>query len=260
MLEVLLMRTLLRIFGTLFFLGIFVYQMFFAYGSEVDFGNGNSVYYTKGATKEQAQQLGDALVKLEFFSSGPASVQVARQDDLYLIRFVTIDSAWTDADMQKAFAEVGHSLAEEVFPGQKVRIELCDDSFETKVSLEPKAPVIAEGESTEFGNVTTFGQNSVYYKAGISPEEAQKAGQALVEMEYFSDGTADVQLLKDGETYVVRFVTGEQVWSDEEAKKDFATVGWGLADSAFPQKDVRIELCDDHLRTKAAFPPQAPAE
>lgn len=254
------MRTLLRLLGIFIFLGIFIYQAFFAYGNEIDFGNGHSVYYAKGATKEEAQKLGDALTDLGYFGTNPASVQVAREGETYLLRFVTVDTAWSDPQMQKNFAVMGHSLAQQAFPGQKVRIEMCDDGFETKSAFAPQEPVLEDGESTEHGNVAAFGQNNVYYKVGITPDEAQKTGKALEEMGFFADGSVDVQLLKDGEVYVVKFITSDSVWTDSEMQQNFAIVGWGVAESAFPQKDVRIELTDDQLQTKVTLKPQEPPE
>ena len=130
-------KKLLSGLTSLAFIGYFVYQMFFAFGSKVDFGGGQEVYYTSGATEAQAQSVGDTLKAIEFFNdNGEAAVQVVKRDEGYAVRFVTIDEAWTDPGYKKIFARMGWTISQNALDGANVTIELCDTSFETKASFE----------------------------------------------------------------------------------------------------------------------------
>lgn len=130
--------------GTLAVLGILIYQNFFQYGKELKFGNGHSVYYTSGASKEEAQKVGDSLKALGYFGDHPVSVQLAKDGETYVIRFVTVKEAWNDPEMQKNFAVVGYFINEGSFPGKPLRVELCDDHLKTKATVTPKAPKLDE--------------------------------------------------------------------------------------------------------------------
>lgn len=248
------MRALLRIGVSLLFLGFFVYQTFFAYGREIDFGNDCSVYYKSGATKEEAQKLGDNLKELGYFGDGPAAVQVARDGDTYVFRFVTVDSAWNNTEHQKNFAVMSYGIAEEMFPGKEVRIELCDDEFKTKSSFAPEKPDAGFGETVAFGN------NSVYYTEGVTKEQAEAVGKCLLELEYFGQGDADVQVVKDGEVFAVKFITIDSAWTDNDMKSGFAAVGHEVQQAAFPKQKVRVELTDVEFKTQASFEAQAAVE
>lgn len=135
--------------GTMVVLGLLIYQNFFQYGKELKFGNGHSVYYTSGASKEEAQKFGDSLKALGYFGDHPVSVQLAKDGDTYVARFVTVKEAWNDPEMQKNFAVVGYFINEGSFPGKPLRVELCDDHLNTKATVTPKAPETDEEATGE---------------------------------------------------------------------------------------------------------------
>lgn len=84
--------------------------------------------------------MGVSLKTLGYFGDHRASVQVVKDGDTYAVRFVTVDSAWTDPEMKETFALVGYALNQSALPGKNMRIELCDDSFDTQATIQPKAP------------------------------------------------------------------------------------------------------------------------
>ena len=121
-------------------LGYFVYSTFFAWGSKLTFGPDKELYYTSGATETDARRVGEALKTMGFFeNSSGASVQVVKNGEDYVVRFVTVDSAWDDQAMKTAFANLGYALGQSAFPGKKLSIELCDSSFKTKATVQPEA-------------------------------------------------------------------------------------------------------------------------
>lgn len=130
---------------TLAFVGYFIYQNFFQFGSKLEFGSGQEVYYKSGATETDARRVGEALKTLGYFgASDEASVQVIKSNDDYVVRFVVNEVAWTDPEYKEGFAYVGYSLQELAFPGKTMHVELCDTSFDTQLKVEPKAPPLEE--------------------------------------------------------------------------------------------------------------------
>lgn len=63
----------------------------------VDFGDGQLVYYYNGATRKDAQQLGEALVNGNYFNdSRPREVAISGRGTTREVAFTGADSAWDD--------------------------------------------------------------------------------------------------------------------------------------------------------------------
>lgn len=101
---------------------------------------------------------------------------------------------------------------------------------------------------TNYGESVEFGKSSVYYKDGVTKEEAQKLGESLKALGYLSDEEArDVQLVKDGETYVVKFAAKEDAELTEEVIVAFGFLKARIAGEVFPGKDVKVQITDENL-------------
>ena len=119
-------------------IGYFVYSNFFAYGSKVTFGPNEEVYYTKGATEDEARKVGKVLQDLEIFNgSKTASLQLQKDGSGYLLRVVTQDKSWDDPEVCDSMAYIG-GFASQGLGGAKVKVDLCDDSFKSKKIVEMK--------------------------------------------------------------------------------------------------------------------------
>ena len=96
------------------------------------------------------------------------------------------------------------------------------------------------------GEAIEFGQCKLYYKEPVTSEQAQRVGKVLMEAGYFVESVKrDVQVLKDGETYVLRFV-----FKPEEVTPDAETVLGGMRialSEALGGSEPRIEFCDSGL-------------
>ncbi|MDR3682077.1 MAG: hypothetical protein P4L41_19050 [Flavipsychrobacter sp.] len=103
------------------------------FGKEVDFGDIN-LFYKEGATKENAEKLGEYLVKSNFWQDhdGKFVVQLLKNGELYQVNFPVKDSFahdWKYVAKVSAFASV---LSDQVFNNAKVEIHLCDTRMNTK--------------------------------------------------------------------------------------------------------------------------------
>ncbi|WP_337040491.1 hypothetical protein [Emticicia sp. 17c] len=101
------------------------------YGEKVSFTN-LDVFYKDGATRVQAQKLGDWLISEGFTEDGGnKTVQLVKNGNTMVFRMVIKKGLENDEkliDLMRGFCD---SLSENVFNGQRVEINLCDKYFET---------------------------------------------------------------------------------------------------------------------------------
>ncbi len=95
------------------------------------------VYYGKGATKEDAQKLGEYFVGLGLneASSERKSMQVQKSGVNYVVKFILIDDAEIDPQKVESFEFIGYMLSALVFNEKPVDIHLCGDGFQTRKEL-----------------------------------------------------------------------------------------------------------------------------
>ena len=103
------------------------------YGTKINFGENNELYYTESVTSEQAQALGDYLVKGEFFANdgNDRTVQLNKSGSTYEFRMVVktgLDQDQATIDLMKTIAA---DLSANVFKGESVDVHLCDDTLKT---------------------------------------------------------------------------------------------------------------------------------
>ncbi len=72
------------------------------FGHKFEINNGE-VFYKSPVTKDQTRGLGEFLVEDGYFSGAPASVQLLKESDSYLIRFVVKPGTEEDLEMLYLF-------------------------------------------------------------------------------------------------------------------------------------------------------------
>lgn len=124
-------------------LSLFIFTMLFSlmlygcggesYGTKINFGENNELYYTESVTSEQAQALGDYLVKGEFFANdgNDRTVQLNKTGSTYEFRMVVKKGLDQDQGTIDLMKTVAAELSENVFKGENVDIHLCDDTLKT---------------------------------------------------------------------------------------------------------------------------------
>jgi hypothetical protein len=93
-------------------------------------------------------------------------------------------------------------------------------------------------------------KSEVYVEDGATEEEARRLGDFLLRNEYFDNTTEKrVQILKDKETHIVKFVVNEdKLKNNPEAEAGFQFMQMLLKDSIFNGKPTRIILADDKFK------------
>lgn len=94
-------------------------------------------------------------------------------------------------------------------------------------------------------------KSTVYYKGdGVTEADAKKLGEFLVQEEYFDTKTDKaVQLIKDGDDYVLRFVVDkDKLDKNKDAIPTFWRLQYTISEDVFNNKKAKIILADDHLK------------
>jgi hypothetical protein len=107
-------------------------------GEHVEVGPKEKVYYKDGATEEQAEKLGQILVKVGIFDGkgGGKSVVIARTDGLYTVTFILAEGTWDNEQLAKGFRRLLEPLSVDVFEGRPVAVHLCDSHLKVKKVIE----------------------------------------------------------------------------------------------------------------------------
>jgi hypothetical protein len=100
--------------------------------------------------------------------------------------------------------------------------------------------------SGEGEKVTINEKSDVFLKDGATKEEGQKLGSFLLQNNYFDNATdKSVQLSKENDAYVVKFVVNEEkLKNDEEAILGFRFFQTLIKDSVFAGKPTKLFLTD----------------
>jgi len=122
----------------------------------------------------------------------------------------------------------------------------------------PRISSFMRGGSS-LGQRITFGpqeQEEIFYTADISSEQALQLG-AFLQREGIFDGldAKSVQLSKDGEVFVVRFVLAWGNWSNNDVAADFRALLPRLSRGAFNGGPVEIHLCAPQPDSKGRLMP-----
>jgi len=103
-----------------------------------------------------------------------------------------------------------------------------------------------------YGDSISINEKSiVYYKGNAQAAEAKKLGDFLLLQGYFS--TTDqkaVQLLKNDNTYMVRFIVEENDIHADRENILFAFEVWRdwIQEHVFPNQSVQVELVNERLK------------
>jgi len=129
--------------GLVLYLGIFygafsIYQQHLSagFGTRLDFGGGEEVFYKNGATQADAWALGTFLRRDGYFNGqGPKSVRISRDGNRLVVDFVVQNWVFQDRPVQQEFRQLGQEISQQAFGGDPIEVHLCDEMFRVKVKL-----------------------------------------------------------------------------------------------------------------------------
>jgi hypothetical protein len=112
--------------------------------------------------------------------------------------------------------------------------------------------IIMLASCTNYGKKVKSGHIEVYYKSGVTEDEARKTA-ALLELADKAAGNdisnkKSFQLLREGDTTTLRMVVRKEKINNVK-DENFYAIGNLVSDSIFDTKPVNIDLTDDHFKS-----------
>jgi hypothetical protein len=209
------------------------------YGEKIE-SNGTTVYYTEGATKEQAQKLLDYLIKSGFTNGKKKSVQLAKNSDTgnLIFKMVVGEEVYNTNNYDNVFSVFPAELST-AYDTVKVNVHLTDDTFKTqKIFLFKDSQQSIMALATE-----------VRYTPAIKTEEAQLLANYLIKEEFADNKNPKTVLLdKQGKTYLFKMVVGDTNVSENTILllKQF---GVSLSNDVFNNNNVEMHACDENMKS-----------
>ncbi len=206
---------------------------------KVTIGTKDTVTYTKPATREDAERLGEALKRQTYFSDRGASVLLSKDPKASpgtTVAFVVKDGTWDRPEMVEAFEEIGREVAPET-GGFPIRIQLANADQETKLE-------------EIVGRVDMGSKDEVFYYGLATEETARALGEALKKAGLFQGQGTTVLYAKEKDGTTVSFVVREGYWEDPEHVKAFENLLREVAPSV-GGLPARMRLKNAQLETKA---------
>lgn len=220
--------------ATVGWLGVQVARRPHTIAPKVIVGTRDEVYYSHGATMQEATELGHALQGTGFFNDRGTSVQLSRINGLATIWFVLNESAWDHPDTVASFEEIGRRVATAV-GGFPIQVRLVDSAWTVRKSLV-------------VGKAMAGAKDAIYYYGAATAADAKALGQALRQAGYLQDLGVAVVVSKDAGT-VLSFVVGKGVWERPEAVASFARLARMVAPSV-GGLPVQLRLLSPEMEAK----------
>jgi len=147
-------------------------------------GGGCEIFVEKGVDKDTGQRLlTHLLVQMSPFCEGPRVFQIAKDDDVYKLRYLVkkTPQEGQDDEFLEAMEILGADIRDSVFDGDDLMVELIDKNFTTVKSVEPeKKAVITMGNSSIQITVPTNWTRTWKGDWGLLTSHNNKAHLALV--------------------------------------------------------------------------------
>jgi hypothetical protein len=105
--------------------------------TKMDF-HGDELYYTKNVNKDEVKKLGNYLYDNSFFKDDKITmaVKIDKISKAYIFSFPANREALKESKIIEYSKILSHNLSRDVFNGQKVKINLCDEAFNALKTVE----------------------------------------------------------------------------------------------------------------------------
>lgn len=105
------------------------------------------------------------------------------------------------------------------------------------------------------GEKLMFGLGEVYYKDGITQQEAEKFGNYLYQQHIFDEsGSKVIQLVRKNDTATMRIVTSKEYINKASYQGNMRFLAAELSSTVFNNQPLNCELTNEYLNTEVKIP------
>jgi hypothetical protein len=201
---------------------------------KVTIGTSDEVYYYHAATKEDAQALGQALVRVGFLNDRGTTILLSKGTAGTVVSFVVNEGAWDHPATVYSFEEIGRRIAP-VVGGFPIQVRMIDSERALRKELT-------------VGRVAIGAKDEVYYFGSATDAEATALGHALQSAGFLVDQGASVVLSK-GDGTGISFVLDEGAWNRPDAIAGFERLVRRVAASV-GGLPIRVKLLSPRMEPK----------
>lgn len=131
---------LLPVIICLVILGLIIWAMIYSFyvpAKSLKFYD-DELYYTERISDSEAKEIGGFLGNVEFFANDNITINAGidknRKD--YIFSLVVIDEAVNDTELDAYMKEIGSLMSKQLFNGQPVKLNLCNDRFKVIKTIQ----------------------------------------------------------------------------------------------------------------------------
>jgi hypothetical protein len=205
-----------------------------SYGPSVSAGS-IDVHYVGKATKDEAQKLGNYLIRSWGEAPNRRTVQLAKNDDGYQFRMVVKKEFQKDEVIMKKLAFDAARISRDVFNGAPVELQACDEHLVTLRSIPPR-------EDVRYG--FTEKNVEVFYAAPADKEDAERLTKYLATI-INANAVVSFKLARRGDVVEVHMVSDPNILGEPGLIDALQTDRRAIAANAFPRRTVELHLCND---------------
>lgn len=229
-------------------------------------GTKGEVYYKgDGVTEADAVKLGSFLKENSYFDDKEKTVQIKKAGANYEVRMVVdMDVVNKTPGMDDAFTFFGTSISKHVFNNTPTLIILCDKQMNDKKTYpfkpemlidetKKEEPATSQGDESAQPDLSTlkeisFQNNSLYYDASVSGDEAQVVFDYLKKNEFFEPGGNNDVILKkgDGESAIFQFPV-KKAFANEEGLSRVEAFITQMKSDLFSKVTMSFNVMDENF-------------
>lgn len=210
------------------------------------------VYYKDGITKDEAQQTANLLFELDKTNNSrdTKSFQLSGKGDTVLCKMVINKANLSNMPPDESFNMIGNMLADSVFKGKPVNLDLTDNKFVSIRTVHYKKLDYGETENT-YGEKVTSGNVEVYVTGGATMEDGEALAK-LLEREMAPANTISFQITKLDGLNAVRMVYNKEKLADL-SDEEITNMAAKISDGVFNSSPLVFEFTDTGFNTLKTF-------
>ncbi len=201
------------------------------------------VFYSKGATKQDAERLA-AFLTHTWAPKSKITVKVTKATEGYQFHMVVKQEFQNNEKLLKQLVFDGVRMSRKVFDGAPVEVIVCDDHLKPLRSVPPRA---------DFRHGLVEGKTELFYSAEINLDEAQRLASHISKV--FRGGQTLVKLAQRGDVKEVHLMFRQDMLNNPAVIAELRQIRNDISVEVFPGTAVELHLCDEAFNATQVLKP-----